>query len=256
MVFYRFCFCLDSKLSRQVLDEIGEIAQRVLSLAESPTKTSHQYKRVSSVRDTGPNSEEHFDLRRAYSVGNLSPRQEMEKKTFFPSKKKRQAPLPPGHTMTPVRTSSLPSQSSKDRRADGAKSAELVEPPRVKRRAPLPPTAVGRQHHGVSAPLQANSSTGVTEARPDSISPLNGNSALGSGEVTRPESRDSSTPDDQGLAAKSPPTFFAPPPPNDSPPNEVYSPVESVSTTTPSPTKEFKFMGMLENPFLIISVLR
>ena len=171
----------------------------------------------------------------------------MEKKERPPSKKKRQAPLPPSQTIATARSSQLTSHSSKDITAD-IERVEKGEPLRVKRRAPLPPGAV-EQPKGVS-PSLTDSNSNPTGSAIESGAPttLHGRgSSLKSGEVSsRQGSRNSSaSPDEQGPVLKSPPTFFAPPPPDESPPNEVYSPVGSFSATTPSPTKEFKFMGML-----------
>ena len=170
----------------------------------------------------------------------------MEKKERPPSKKKRQAPLPPSQTIATARSSQLTSHSSKDITAD-IERVEKGEPQRVKRRAPLPPGAV-EQPKGVSPSLtdsNSNPTGSAIESGPPTT--LHGRgSSLKSGEVSRQGSRNSSaSPDEQGPVLKSPPTFFAPPPPDESPPNEVYSPVGSFSATTPSPTKEFKFMGML-----------
>ena len=237
---------IDSKLSRQALDEIGEISQKVLSLAESPTKPVHEYKRVSSVKEAWSNSEEHFDLRRAYSVGYLSPSREMEKKKCPPVKKKRQAPLPPGRTVAHSRTSSLKeSNDAGDDRTIGAKSPETKEPPRVKRRAPLPPGAVHEKQKAVSLQAASNAiSTGQSLELAASASLHD--SSLTSDDVLQQGSRVASgSHGNEDPILKSPPTFSVPPPPIDSPPNDICSPVEPLSATTPSPTKEFKFMGMV-----------
>ena len=241
LVFYCLFVLTDSKLSRQTLDEIGEISQKVLSLAESPTKFDHQYNRVSSVRETWSHPEGQYDLRRAYSVGSISPVHEMEKKNSLPTKKKRQAPLPPGQPRPLTHADSWSSLTVQEDKDAGAKSAE---PQRVKRKAPLPPAAVKEVQKVVSPTLSSVSTTSSAEPSFESTPPFSPVNRPTSADIVRQASRGSSdSPVDQASTVKSPPTFLAPPPPDDPPPNEVYSPVGPLSATTPSPTKDFKFMG-------------
>ena len=247
-----FIFSIDTKLSRTVLDEVGEIAQKVTALCESPTKTNHDFVRVASVQEASAFADKSFDLRRAYSLGTVSPIHEMNKgkaSNAIASKKKRKAPLPPGSHGQLVHASSMTSVNSKDEEDGFGMSVTEKKPVKEKRRAPLPP-GVNPTAEASSSPTPSVLSTGSSvESTIDSTppsAPYTGTNALKSQEAVTQLRRASSSSVSSGpleSGSKSPPALLLPPPPIESPPDEVFSPVGPLSATTPIQDKGANFMS-------------
>ncbi|XP_065053679.1 calponin homology domain-containing protein DDB_G0272472-like isoform X2 [Rhopilema esculentum] len=189
----------DTKLSRSVLDEVGEIAQKVTALCESPTKTNHDFARVASVQEASTSADKGFDLRRAYSLGTVSPIHEMNKgkaSNAIALKKKRKAPLPPGSHRQLVHASSMTSVNSKDEEDGFGMAVTEKKSVKEKRRAPLPP-GVNPSAEASSSPTPSALSTGSSvESTIDSTppsAPYTGTNALKSQETVTQFRRASSS---------------------------------------------------------------